>query len=204
MTSTRKVSHRPARSPSFGQDVTNSLKNATGALISMQDPDGWWKGELETNVTMDAEDLLLREFLGIRTEEQTLASAKWIRSRQRDDGTWATSLAGPRSSRRPSRPTWRSVWPVTLPATNTSSAPVTSSSPRAASKPVAFSPRSGWLYSTCGRGTELPVLPPELMYLGRRMPLNIYDFGCWARQTIVALTIVNAASPFTSTRLQRR
>ena len=37
---------------------------------------------------MDAEDLLLRQFLGIRTEEQTAASATWIRSNQRDDGTW--------------------------------------------------------------------------------------------------------------------
>ena len=27
---------------------------------------GWWRGELQTNVTMDAEDMLLREFLGIR------------------------------------------------------------------------------------------------------------------------------------------
>ena len=36
-------------------------------LRGLQSPEGWWKGELETNVTMDAEDLLLREFLGIRT-----------------------------------------------------------------------------------------------------------------------------------------
>ena len=27
--------------------------------------DGWWKGELETNVTIDAEDLFLRHYLGI-------------------------------------------------------------------------------------------------------------------------------------------
>ena len=31
--------------------------------------DGWWKGDLETNVTMDAEDLMLREFLGVRDRE---------------------------------------------------------------------------------------------------------------------------------------
>ena len=44
---------------------------------------------------MDAEDLLLRQFLGIRTERQTAGAAKWIRSRQRDDGTWATYYGGP-------------------------------------------------------------------------------------------------------------
>ncbi len=44
-----------------------SLDRAVGALRAEQHTEGWWKGELETNVTMDAEDLLLREFLGIRT-----------------------------------------------------------------------------------------------------------------------------------------
>ena len=44
---------------------------------------------------MDAEDLLLREFLGIRTAEQTAAAARWIRSSQREDGTWANFFGGP-------------------------------------------------------------------------------------------------------------
>ena len=33
---------------------------------------------------------------------------------------------------------------------------------------------------------ELPVIPPELIYLPSWFPPNIYDWGCWARQTIVA------------------
>src|SRR5262245_25117101 len=44
---------------------------------------------------MDAEDLLLREFLGIRTPEETGEAARWIRSEQRDDGTWANFHEGP-------------------------------------------------------------------------------------------------------------
>ena len=42
---------------------------------------------------------------------------------------------------------------------------------------------------------DLPVLPPELMFLPPGAPLNIYDFGCWARQTVVALTVVMAHRP---------
>ena len=42
---------------------------------------------------------------------------------------------------------------------------------------------------------DLPALPPELMLLPPGVPLNIYDFGCWARQTIVPLTIVAANRP---------
>ena len=68
--------------------VSAALDRAVGRLLSLQNERGWWKGELETNVSMDAEDLLLRQFLGIRTDEQTRLSAQWIRSQQRDDGTW--------------------------------------------------------------------------------------------------------------------
>src|SRR3954452_24273302 len=89
----------PDRNASLTVDVTASarqtLDRAVAHLRDLQDDAGWWKGELETNVTMDAEDLLLREFLGIRTAERTAAAARWIRSQQRDDGTWATFHGGP-------------------------------------------------------------------------------------------------------------
>src|ERR1700722_12297115 len=57
-----------------------SLANARDHLLSLQDPRGWWIGELETNVTMDAEDVLLRHFLGILTEVELAETAGWIRS----------------------------------------------------------------------------------------------------------------------------
>src|SRR3954467_12703186 len=75
--------------------VEAALDHAREYLRSLQDEAGWWKGELETNVTMDAEDLLLREFLGIRTAQETDEAARWIRSQQRDDGTWANFFGGP-------------------------------------------------------------------------------------------------------------
>ena len=42
---------------------------------------------------------------------------------------------------------------------------------------------------------DLPALPPELIFLPPWFPLNIYDLACWARQTIVPLTIVGALPP---------
>jgi squalene-hopene/tetraprenyl-beta-curcumene cyclase len=43
--------------------------------------------------------------------------------------------------------------------------------------------------------SDLPVMPPELIYLPKWFPLNVYDWACWARQTVVPLTIVNALRP---------
>src|SRR5687768_11376278 len=70
--------------------AVRAMGRATDFLLSRQDPQGWWKGDLETNVTMDAEDLLLRQYLGIRDEKTTRAAALFIRGEQREDGTWGT------------------------------------------------------------------------------------------------------------------
>jgi squalene-hopene/tetraprenyl-beta-curcumene cyclase len=172
-----------------------SLERSMAALMERQHEDGWWKGELETNVTMDAEDLLLRQFLGIRTEQQTAAAARWIRSRQRDDGTWATYYGGP-----PDLSTTIEAYVALKLAGDTPDDPHM----RMALEYIRGAGGIGasrvftrvWL-ALFGKWPweRLPILPPELMLLPPWVPLNIYDFGCWARQTVVALTVVTAHRP---------
>src|SRR5262249_21013617 len=72
-----------------------ALDRARTHLLSLQHPDGWWKGELETNVTIDSEDLFLRRYLALEDDPTTAATARWIRAKQREDGTWATFYGGP-------------------------------------------------------------------------------------------------------------
>ena len=67
--------------------VSDAIVRGCDALLALQDTAGWWKGELETNVTMDAEDLFFREFLAIREPGPSKRQAAWIRSKQRSDGT---------------------------------------------------------------------------------------------------------------------
>jgi squalene-hopene/tetraprenyl-beta-curcumene cyclase len=194
--SLRAVGDESKQSPALGANgAADSLDRAIRALRGEQHAEGWWKGELETNVTMDAEDLLLREFLGIRTEEQTRDSARWIRSRQREDGTWSTYLGGPGDLS-----TTIEAYVALRLAGDTTETPHM----RRASTFIRGAGGIGasrvftriWL-ALFGQWPweRLPVLPPELMLLPRWIPLNIYDFGCWARQTVVPLTIVSAHRP---------
>jgi squalene-hopene/tetraprenyl-beta-curcumene cyclase len=181
-----------------GRTVRDCLEAARDALVSMQEAPGYWKGELETNVTMDAEDLLLRQFLGIRTDEQTQASAKWIRSNQRDDGTWANFYGGP-----PELSTTVEAYLALRLAGDLPDAPHMR---RAADYVLA----AGGVEATrvftriwlalfgLWPWEELPVLPPELVFLPKWFPLNIYDFACWARQTVVALGVVSHYRPVRS------
>jgi squalene-hopene/tetraprenyl-beta-curcumene cyclase len=172
-----------------------ALKRAVRHLRSLQHDDGWWKGELETNVTMDAEDLLLRQFLGIRTDEETQRAAEWIRSQQRDDGSWAKFFGGPGDL---------STTVEAYVALRLAGDGVEAEHMRAAAAMVRD---AGGLEQTrvfthiwlalfgLWSWDNIPALPPELMLLPPWVPLNVYDFACWARQTIVALTIVVSERP---------
>jgi squalene-hopene/tetraprenyl-beta-curcumene cyclase len=189
------VFHPTAAVHGNGDTAASSLDRSVAALLARQHDDGWWKGELETNVTMDAEDLLLRQFLGIRTEAQTAAAARWVRSRQRVDGTWATYHGGP-----PDLSTTIEAYvalrlagdAIDAPNMRQAAAFVRGAGGIAASRVftrIWLALFGQWPWA------DLPVLPPEVMLLPPWVPLNIYDFGCWARQTVVALSVVSAHRP---------
>ena len=81
--------------PTIAERAAATLARARDCLLAQQDETGWWKGELETNVTMEAEDLLMRRFLGVPLDDVLEPTAAWIRRQQRADGTWAKFYGGP-------------------------------------------------------------------------------------------------------------
>jgi squalene-hopene/tetraprenyl-beta-curcumene cyclase len=186
---------RTAETPAALRNPAETLARAVAHLKGLQEDGGWWQGELETNVTMDAEDLLLREFLGIRTARETEEAARWIRSQQRADGTWATFHGGPGDLS-----TTVEAWVALRLAGDSPDAPHL----RAAQK---FVLANGGLESTrvftriwlalfgLWSWDDLPTMPPELIFLPSWFPLNVYDWGCWARQTVVPLTVVATLRP---------
>ncbi len=184
----------PADAAAMAQ-ASRALDRARDHLLGLQHAEGWWQGELETNVTMDAEDLLLREFLGIRTAEQTQAAARWIAARQRDDGTWANFAGGDADL----STTVEAYVALRL----AGHSPQAGHMERAAAEIRAAGGIAAtrvftriWL-ALFGEWSwdDLPVIPPELIYLPSWFPLNVYDWACWARQTIVPLTIVCSMRP---------
>ena len=72
--------------------------------------------------------------------------------------------------------------------------PRRSSATPAASRRRASSRACGSRCSSLWSWDEVPALPPEQILLPPRAPLSIYSFGCWARQTIVALSVVLGAA----------
>ena len=184
--------------PLLADRARGTLNKARDHLLGLQHSDGWWQGELETNVTMDAEDLLLREFLGLHDDAVIASAARWIRSQQREDGTWANFFGGPGDL----STTVEAYVALRLAGHLPEAAHMT----RAA----------GWIRDQGGipasrvftriwlalfgqwSWDDLPVMPPEMVYLPAWFPLNVYDWACWARQTIVPLTVVGSLRPVRS------
>ncbi len=172
-----------------------ALQRARAHLEHRQSPAGWWKGELRTNVTMDAEDLLLRQFLGILREDELEQSARWIRSQQRADGTWATFTGGPGelSTTIEAYAALRLAGdPAEAPHMEAARAFVLTEGGIEASRVftrIWLALFGEWSWD------DLPAMPPEVVLLPSWAPLNVYDWGCWARQSVVPITVVATLRP---------
>jgi squalene-hopene/tetraprenyl-beta-curcumene cyclase len=172
-----------------------ALTAATAWLLDHQSTEGWWSGELETNVTMTAEHVLLLRFLGVSHDDIAASATAHILGTQRDDGTWALYHNGPGDLSTtieayvalrvlgldPSRAELRRALRFILDQGGVAEARVFTKI---------------WLalfgqYPWAG----VPSMPPELVFFPPRMPLNLYDFACWARGTIAPLLIVISRRP---------
>lgn len=167
-----------------------ALARAVECLLAQQSAAGWWSGEPETNSSIDAQDLLLRQFLGIRTARETDASANRIRSRQQPDGTWSLYFGGP-----PHRSTTVETYlalrlagdPADAPHMAKAAAYIRSAGGIQASVWVAMFGLRSW--------DDVPAIPPELIYLPAWVPFNIYDWAVWTRLLLVPLAIIGSLRP---------
>ena len=184
-----------ATAPPIRGAFDEAIRRTQDYFLRTQHPDGYWVGELETNVCMAAEYLLLTHFLGNADARRWQKVVNYIRGQQQPDGTWAIYHGGPPDI----NATVEAYFALKL-------AGVSPEDP-------AMSRARDWVVSAGGvpktrvftriwlamfgqwdwRG--VPVLPPELMFLPHWFPLNIYDFASWARSTIVPMLIILTERP---------
>jgi squalene-hopene/tetraprenyl-beta-curcumene cyclase len=176
------------------QELTSldrAVERGAERLLSLQHADGWWKGELESNATMIAEHLFLLHFLGLRDPETDRLLANELLARRREDGTWSIWFDGPPD----------------LSVSVEAYAALKLAGVDAGDDTRDYIRRAGGVARTriftraflalIGQWPwrRLPHVPVELILLPAQGPLSVYDFACWARQTMVALSVVEALQP---------
>ncbi len=175
--------------------MNEALNRAVQWLRDHQDEEGWWSGELETNVTMTAEHVLLLRFLGCDLDAIRDGAIQHLLGEQREDGSWALYYAGPADL---------STTIEAYAALKVLGVAPDNEAMRRALRTIRVQggvARSRvftkiWLalfgqYPWAG----VPSMPPELVYLPPSAPFNLYNFACWARGTIAPLLIVLSHRP---------
>jgi squalene-hopene/tetraprenyl-beta-curcumene cyclase len=177
-------------STTLGTDFERALGAGVERLLSLQKPDGFWVAELESNVTMTAQHIFWHEFLRIADDDTVRRCANELLARRRDDGTWAIYWGG------------EPDLAATVEAyTALRMAGLAGDDPRLAGARGYIEEQGGigasrvftrmWLaLFGLWPWEEIQAIPPELVLLSPELPLSVYSFGCWARQTLVALSIV--------------
>ena len=171
--------------------IDDAVERGAGRLLSLQHPDGWWKGELESNATMIAEHLFLLHFLGRRDPETDRLLANELLARRRADGTWSIWYEGPADL----SVTVEAYTALKLAGVDPGEA-TRDYIRRAGGVPQARIFTRAFL-ALIGQWPwrRLAHVPVELVLLPAQGPLSVYDFACWARQTMVALSVVEALRP---------
>jgi squalene-hopene/tetraprenyl-beta-curcumene cyclase len=171
--------------------LDTAVEQGAERLLSLQHPDGWWKGELESNATMIAEHLFLLHFLGLRDAETDRLLANELLARRRNDGTWSIWFEGPPD----------------LSVTVEAYTALKLAGVDAGDATRDYIRRSGGIarariftrafLAVIGQWPwrRLAHVPVELILLPANGPLSVYDFSCWARQTMVSLSVVEALRP---------
>src|SRR5918912_662523 len=171
--------------------LDTAVERATARLLELQHPDGWWVGELESNATMIAQHLFWHHVLGLRTPELDGKIANELLARQREDGTWSIWFDGP-ADLSTSIEAYAALRLAGADPGSRAREYITSQGgvPRARVFTKCFLALLGqWPWQ------RIPSVPPELILLPPWAPLSVYDFSCWARQTIVPLSVVMALRP---------
>lgn len=173
---------------------TTALDRAIDAgaerLLALQNPGGWWVGELESNVTITAEHLFFLEFLRIRDEETTARIMAELLAQQRPDGLWSIYYGGEPDL----NATMEAYAALRL-------CGLSDRAPQLAAAKEFCLARGGiggarvftriW-FSLFGiwPWDEVPQLPVELVLSRPSFPVSLYTFACWARQTVLPLAVV--------------
>lgn len=173
----------------------DAVDRAVEWLLARQAPEGWWTGELETNVTMTAEHIMLLRFLGISFEAIRDRAARHILGEQRGDGSWALYYDGP-ADLSTTIEAYVALKLLQVDPHSDAMRTALATIHRLGGLTQARVFTKIWMAIFGVYPWEgVPSMPPEIVYFPPQVPFNLYDFSCWARGTIAPLTIVVSRRP---------
>src|SRR5213594_5112218 len=172
-----------------------AIERAVFYLKSVQHRDGYWLGELEADTTLESDYIFYLHVLGRFDRNRVGKLAEYIRRRQLEDGGWNIYFGGPSEVNATLKaylapklagdsPESQHMIRARLCIRQLGGLERTNSFTRFY---LALAGLIGW--------QMVPAIPPELMFLPRLVPINIYEMSSWTRAIVIPLTILYGLKP---------
>src|SRR5215470_471682 len=85
----------PVRRQDWAQKLPESIERGADHLLSLQDKEGYWLGELEADTTLESDYIYYLHVLGKADPGRIQKLANYVRERQLSDGGWSIYPGGP-------------------------------------------------------------------------------------------------------------
>ena len=177
------------------KQVVDAITASQQYLLSIQNPDGYWWAELESNVTITSEAVLLHKIWGTDKTRPLHKVENYLRSQQREHGGWEL-FYGDGGDLNTTVEAYMALILLGVPATDTALLKAKSLilAKGGISKTRIFTKLHLALIG-CYNWRGLPSLPPWVMLLPDNFFFNIYELSSWARSSTVPLLIVFDRKP---------
>ncbi|NPA95314.1 MAG: squalene--hopene cyclase [Thermodesulfobacteria bacterium] len=184
------------KTESIVQDLNKSIEKALEWSRDNQAPEGYWIGGADSNCCMEAEWIIAMYFLGLEDDPKMPRVIQAILNEQRSDGSWEIYYKAPTGDINTTVECYAALRVAGFDKDH-----------------EALVKARKWIFKNGGLRNirvftkywlaligEWPWehtsnLPPEIIFLPKWFPLNIYDFASWARATIVPLAILCSNRP---------
>jgi squalene-hopene/tetraprenyl-beta-curcumene cyclase len=171
------------------------IERGANYLLSIQAEEGFWKGELEADTTLESDYIYYLHVLGKADPERIAKLANYVRRRQLPDGGWSIAPGGPCEL----NATCKAYFALKLAGDSPDSphlARARDTVHRLGGLEHANSYVRFYLALVGAVGWELvPAIPPELMLLPNWFYINIYEMSSWTRGIVIPMAILSAIRP---------
>ncbi len=176
--------------------VTEGLERAKNWLLGQQDDEGFWCGELEADVMLEADYIFLHTLLGTGDPGKMERAINEILRHQNEDGGWSLYPGGPSNISYGVKAYFALKlmgWSVDHPVL------VRARQWVLAHGGVVETNTFTKIY-LCALGqydyNAVPAIPPEIVLFPNWFYFNIYEISSWSRGILVPLSIIYAKKPF--------
>jgi squalene-hopene/tetraprenyl-beta-curcumene cyclase len=189
--------HGTAVAPSrdLESQVELAIVRSKDWLLSAQESEGYWWGELEADTTLESDYIVYLHVLGRLKSPKVLKLANYIRRKQLADGGWNIFPEGPSELNATVK-----AYVALRVAGDSAGAPHMERAKRKVHQLGGLEASNSYtrFYLAMLGAIDwsiVPAIPPELMLLPNWFPLNIYEMSSWTRGIVVPLAIIYAFKP---------